>query len=86
MKLTRHKRDFYNGMLAALAVVASADQETLYREIVETADEKELVAVALSDEGTAEWSGLVRYGYCAKNSSLRVFTEEDVVLSWLFHK
>lgn len=69
MKLSKHKRDFYNGMLAALAVVSSSDLETLYREIVGTADEKELVAVALLDEGTPEWSGLVRYGYCAKDTN-----------------
>ena len=67
VKLNRSKsssRDFYAGVLAALAVVADADQETLYRQIVNTMSEEELVAAALSDEGTAEWAGLVRYGYC----------------------
>ncbi len=57
-------RDFHFGVLAALAVVKMFDHETCYREIVNTVDEKKLIAVAESDEGTAEWSGLVKYGYC----------------------
>lgn len=55
-------RYFHLGMLAALAVVAHHDQETVYREIVETTDVAELVAVARED-GQMQMSGLVRYGY-----------------------
>lgn len=64
--MTKDERNFYHGMLAALAVIAHADSETLYREIVNTADEAKLVQAALEDEGTAEWSGLVKYGYVRK--------------------
>lgn len=63
--MSMSKRDlenFYSGMLAALAVVALFDQETLFRNIVETADEKELVRVARAN-GDMRWSGLSRYGY-----------------------
>ena len=60
-------QDFYHGVLAALAVVADADAETLYHEIVGTVDERELVAAAVADEiATAEWAGLMRYGYCTR--------------------
>ncbi len=60
--MTEHDRIFYGGMLAALAVVALHDQETLYREIVNSADADELVNVALAEE-LIETSGLARYGY-----------------------
>ena len=60
---TAGDRNFYGGMLAALSVVAVHDQETLFREIVGTVKEEELVAAALEDE-SAEWAGLIQYGYC----------------------
>jgi hypothetical protein len=67
MRLSKEKRAWYRGVLAALALVKDSDYEVLYREIVGTMDEKELIAVALDDEyATAEWAGLVRYGYVAK--------------------
>lgn len=65
--MTRRDIDFYSGMLAALAVVASYDQETLFREIVGTADEAELVAVARRTDNM-RWSGLSRYGYGRKKA------------------
>lgn len=56
---------FHRGMLAALALVASADQQTLFDEIVESTDAAELVAVARKD-GQMAMSGLQRYGYGKK--------------------
>ena len=53
---------FHAGLLAALAVVALHDLETLYREIVATADEQALVDFATRD-GALDFSGLSRYGY-----------------------
>lgn len=56
---------FYGGMLAALAVVAVHDAETIYREIVGTLGRdgaRELRRVARID-GCTLVSGLVRYGY-----------------------
>ena len=61
-KGARSHDDFYAGMLAALAVVALHDEATLFREIVETADEAALVEFAQRD-GMMDCSGLARYGY-----------------------
>lgn len=61
-KLTLRDKAFYSGILSALAVIVMHDQETIFREIVNTTDEKELLAVAVMEE-EMEWSGLTRYGY-----------------------
>ncbi len=61
------EEDFYHGILAALAIVVVHDEETIYREIVNSTDRKKLIAVAKADEGAAEWSGLVKYRYCRKS-------------------
>lgn len=58
--------DFYRGMIAALAVVYLHDDETVYHEIIATADENDLIAVAIESED-AEWCGLVKYGYVTKD-------------------
>ncbi len=42
--------NFHRGMLAALAVVKDHDNETLFREIVDTAGAKELLAACEADE------------------------------------
>ena len=60
--MTRRDMDFYCGMLSALAIVALYDQETLFREIVNTDDEALLIAVARRT-GNMRWSGLSKYGY-----------------------
>lgn len=64
-RLRPGERDFYAGMLAALAVVALHDQETVFRNIVETADEEALIKVARAD-GAMRWSGLSKYKYGRK--------------------
>lgn len=53
---------FYAGILGALAVVAVHDEETIFREIVGTVDEAELIRIARRDRAM-RWSGLARYGY-----------------------
>jgi len=60
----RKKADdsFYSGMLAALSVVVVFDAETIYREIVGTAGEENLIRVARK-MGDMKLSGLSRYGY-----------------------
>jgi hypothetical protein len=60
--MNKERAAFHRGMLAALQHVASADFETLYREIVESTDVDELVQVARED-GQMTMSGLKRYGY-----------------------
>jgi len=57
----RGEKDFYLGILAALAVVALHDQQSLWEEIVATCDEGKLIAVAVAEDWT-EQSGLQRYG------------------------
>ena len=52
----------YSGIITALAVVRTADQETLFREIVNLCDEVALIAVAREND-ELEFSGLVKYGY-----------------------
>jgi len=54
--------DLYAGIITALAVVALHDKETIFREIVQAADEAELVAFARRD-GMMMFSGLLKYGY-----------------------
>ena len=54
--------EFLRGMLAALAVVAVHDQETIFREIVDSAGATALLR-ACEGEEDREWSGLKRYGY-----------------------
>lgn len=66
--------EFYAGILAALAVVALHDKETIFREIVNTTDERELVAFAKRD-GAMEFSGLTRYGY-GKQGNVKNTQEE----------
>lgn len=55
-------RNFYHGVIAALAVVALHDNKVIFDEIVGTCDERELIRAAVEDE-SAEWAGLVKYGY-----------------------
>lgn len=62
--------DFYSGVLTALQVIYLHDQETLFREVVETMDARELVAFARRD-GAHELCGLVRYGYCDRLGRFR---------------
>jgi hypothetical protein len=57
--------DFHKGVLAALAIVADFDSETLYREIVRTVGIENLLG-ALEPDARAEDAqhfGLVRYRY-----------------------
>ena len=56
------KTDFYFGILSALAVVSMHDQETTFREIVNTVDEAALIAYA-KRAGEMRWSGLSKYNY-----------------------
>lgn len=60
--MCKNSDSFYAGMLAALAVVALHDNETIFHEIVELDDAQALVAFAKRD-GQLEMSGLARYGY-----------------------
>ena len=63
--MTSASDDFYFGIIAALAVVALYDQETLFREIVGTVDEAELIRFARK-RGEMRWSGLSKYHYGRK--------------------
>jgi len=65
-ELSQSTIDFYQGMMAALAVVYLHDDETVYHEIIATADENDLIAVAIESED-AEWCGLIKYGYVTKD-------------------
>jgi hypothetical protein len=54
--------DFYRGVAAALTVVAHADEESLFREIVGACGSDDIIRVARRD-GLMRLTGLVRYGY-----------------------
>lgn len=56
----RESLAFRRGMIAALAVVAALDEETVYREIVHTQGARSLVEACEGAEDF-EWSGLARY-------------------------
>jgi len=54
--------DFYRGVAVALTIIAQADEETLFDEIVRSVDSAELLRVARKD-GLMRLSGFTRYGY-----------------------
>ena len=56
------KPSFYAGILTALSVVAQADQQTVFDEIVKNVGADALVKTARRD-GCMKWSGLSKYGY-----------------------
>jgi uncharacterized protein (DUF2384 family) len=62
-----HKPSFYAGVIAALAVVAEHDEETLFDEIIASVDEIALVRAARK-AGAMRWSGLSKYGYGRKET------------------
>ncbi len=65
-KRTRKEGDaMYAGIITALAVVGLHDQETIFREIVATCDESELINFARRD-GSMKFSYLSKYGYGKK--------------------
>lgn len=72
--MNRNDFEFYRGMLAALAVVATFDKQVVFDEIVNTANVDELVQVARRD-GIMRWSGLSKYGY-GKRRETAVSEEE----------
>ena len=61
-KSKMHLPSFYAGVLTALSVVAQADQQTVFDEIVKNVGADVLVKTARRD-GCMRWSGLSRYGY-----------------------
>lgn len=67
MRISKEDQAFYSGILTALAVVALHDQETVFREIVDIVDEKELIWVAKKN-AEMRWSGLSQYRYGRKES------------------
>lgn len=59
---------FYRGVLICLQQIYSHDAETIFREVVAEAGEKELLKVARKEKAL-EWSGLRKYGYCKRKQS-----------------
>ena len=57
--------DFYRGIAAALTIIAQADEETLFDEIVRSVDAHRLIAITRKD-GVMRLSGFTRYGYGRK--------------------
>ena len=68
--MTQGTSGLYSGILTALAIVAAADEETLFAEIVDVCSVEELVAFAI-ENGETEWSGLDGYGYTKKLAGRR---------------
>lgn len=59
-RIDRDARQFYLGVVAALAIMAIHGQDTIYDEIVEEVGAEELIRVARRD-GALKWSGLSDY-------------------------
>lgn len=59
-RIDRDARQFYLGVVAALAIMAIHGQDTIYDEIVEEVGAEELIKVARRD-GALKWSGLSGY-------------------------
>jgi len=60
--------DFYRGVLAALAIVATHDEETIFDEIVGSVGLDELKSVL--EPGDASWSGLLKYRHVGLNAKV----------------
>lgn len=60
--MKKNNKDFYAGIITALAIVDLHGEDTIYDEIVNTCDVAELVKHAKQD-GELEYSGLVKHGY-----------------------
>ena len=58
----RMSDDFYRGVAVALTVIAQADAEVSFREIVCAVDKDRLLRVAARD-GVLRLTGFTRYGY-----------------------
>lgn len=64
-ELTNEQKEFYGGVLAALALVAAHGQETLFREIVASVGPSGLIAVATDPQygDDIDRESLRQYGY-----------------------
>lgn len=58
--MAKHKKDFYAGIISALAVVELHHADTIHEEIVALCDKSELIAYARAEE-ELEWFGLARH-------------------------
>lgn len=54
--------DFYRGVAAALTILAQADQQSFFDEIVSECGREDLIRVARKDR-VMRLSGFVQYGY-----------------------
>lgn len=61
-KIKKIDKSFYYGILTALNLLALHGEDTIFVELVDMCDVKELVAVAV-ENGELEWSGLSKHGY-----------------------
>jgi hypothetical protein len=61
MKLTQSDRDFYGGVICALAVVHYAGEETIYDEIVQSVGGRAKLLAVARREGNMRWSGLDKH-------------------------
>jgi len=67
----KRKEDMYLGIISALAIVKEHDAETIYHEIVDICNLKELVETAKNNE-ELEFSGLIYYGYVTKTGKVKI--------------
>lgn len=69
--------DFYRGVAVALTVLAEADAETYFREIVSVVSRDDLLRVA-SKDGVLRMSGFTKYGYRAALPPVDPQEQQDV--------
>jgi hypothetical protein len=64
-KLTKREQSFYSGVLCALAVLHTHGEDQIYRDIVQSVGQEELLIVARIED-VLDTSGLEEYGYSPK--------------------
>ena len=60
--MKKNKDEFYEGILRALSIIKKHNAETIFRDVADSVDTKELIRHARKN-GQMRWSGLLKYGY-----------------------
>lgn len=70
MKKKSDNRDFYAGIITALAILTLHDQQTIWQEVVDTCD-KEVLLRHARKEGELEFAGFCKYRQCGHRKCMK---------------